>query len=334
MKITDLKCAVIASSPVIRITTDEGITGWGQIETPKPYLQPIVLQLKSWLVGQDPVNVERVMRRIRVRGGFKPFGSAVSGIEMALWDIAGKAAGLPVYRLLGGKVRDQAAHLSNAVPGHRSRRSTKHEVADYVRWARDRPRALPEKFTMLKLPSPRSIPRWSARVPDFFYNRAAAIRCAVPVPEPRRADRNRVPAFGGVHNGGQGNARAEIWHGRRCRAWLHRLRCFAFREGAGAAASAVGRGHDHRRLRSVRQSGRVSRGDAVHDHADPYRGADLSAAEFQAADRKPRGQRHRPRPLRRRRHRRTEMDRRIRRPARHRHGAAWLPPTASSGWPR
>ena len=65
MKITDIKCAVIASSPVIRITTDEGITGWSQIETPKPYLQPIVLQLKSWLVGQDPVNVERVMRRRR-----------------------------------------------------------------------------------------------------------------------------------------------------------------------------------------------------------------------------------------------------------------------------
>ena len=80
MKITDIKCAVIASSPVIRITTDEGITGWAQIETPKPYLQPIVLQLKSWLVGQDPVHVERVVKRIRVRGGFKPWGSAVSAV--------------------------------------------------------------------------------------------------------------------------------------------------------------------------------------------------------------------------------------------------------------
>ena len=49
MKITDIKCAVIASAPVIRITTDEGITGWSQIETPKPYLQPIVLQLKDWI---------------------------------------------------------------------------------------------------------------------------------------------------------------------------------------------------------------------------------------------------------------------------------------------
>src|SRR5688572_13033036 len=131
MKITDVKCAVIASSPVIRITTDEGITGWSQIETPKPYLQPIVLQLKSALVGQDPVNVERVVRRIRVRGGFKPWGAAVSAIEMALWDIAGKAAGLPVYRLLGGKVRDQVRTYRTLY----HELDVKHGVNDYIRWA-------------------------------------------------------------------------------------------------------------------------------------------------------------------------------------------------------
>ena len=62
MKITDMKCAVIAQSPVIRITTDEGIVGWGQIETPKPYLQPVVMMLKPALIGKDPTNVERIMR--------------------------------------------------------------------------------------------------------------------------------------------------------------------------------------------------------------------------------------------------------------------------------
>ena len=102
-----------------------------------------MLQLKSWLVGQDPVNVERVMRRIRVRGGFKPWGSAVSAIEIALWDIAGKAASLPVYRLLGGKVRDQVRTYRTLYhdPG------IKHSVEDYVRWA-EIGKALPEKFTM------------------------------------------------------------------------------------------------------------------------------------------------------------------------------------------
>ena len=81
MKITDIKCAVIANSPVVRIVTDAGIDGWSQIETPKPYVHPLVLQLKPWLVGEDPTCVERVMKRIRSRGGFKPWGSAVSATK-------------------------------------------------------------------------------------------------------------------------------------------------------------------------------------------------------------------------------------------------------------
>jgi L-alanine-DL-glutamate epimerase-like enolase superfamily enzyme len=107
MKITDLKCAVIGQNPVIRINTDEGIYGYGQAENTKPYLRPHVLFYKQYLIGEDPTNVERVMMKIRRMGSFKPWGSAVSAIEMALWDIAGKASGLPVYKLLGGKVRDK-----------------------------------------------------------------------------------------------------------------------------------------------------------------------------------------------------------------------------------
>ena len=148
---------------MIRITTDEGITGWNQIETPKPYLQPVVLQLKSLLVGQDPVHVERVMRRIRWRGGMKPWGAAVSAVEMALWDIAGKAANLPVHRLLGGKVRDQVRTYRTLYhePG------VKHVPADYVRWA-EIGKALPEGFTMFKLPT--SFHSSMVReVPNYFY---------------------------------------------------------------------------------------------------------------------------------------------------------------------
>ena len=55
------------------------------------------------------------MLRIRQRGAFKPWGSAVSAIEMALWDIAGKAAGLPVHKLLGGKVRDRVRVYNGAL---------------------------------------------------------------------------------------------------------------------------------------------------------------------------------------------------------------------------
>ena len=178
MKIIDLKCAVIANSPVIRIVTDEGITGWSQIETPKPYLQPIVLQLKDWIVGQDPLNVERVMRRIRVRGGFKPFGSAVSAIEHALWDIAGKALNTPVYRLLGGKVRDQVRTYRTL---YQQELGVGHTPEDYVKWA-EYGKSLPEGFTMFKLPTSFH----SSMVqdfPNFFYGE---VQHDAPFPYPHK----------------------------------------------------------------------------------------------------------------------------------------------------
>jgi len=109
MKITDLKCTILGNNPVIRITTDEGICGWGEAESSKSYLKPHVLFYRDLILGEDPTNVERVMLKIRRMGAFKPWGSAVSAIEMALWDIAGKAAGVPVYKLLGGKIRDKVA---------------------------------------------------------------------------------------------------------------------------------------------------------------------------------------------------------------------------------
>ena len=107
IKVTDLRCAIMGNSPVVRITTDQGIEGYGQAETAKPYLKPFVLFYKDYLIGEDPTNVERCMMKIRRMGSFKPWGAAVSAIEIALWDIAGKAAGVPVYKLLGGKIRDK-----------------------------------------------------------------------------------------------------------------------------------------------------------------------------------------------------------------------------------
>jgi L-alanine-DL-glutamate epimerase-like enolase superfamily enzyme len=115
MKIVDLKCAVIGKNPIVRIVTDQGVSGFGEVEQYKPYLKPFILHLREALIGEDPTDVERVMLKIRQRGAFKPYGSAVSVIEMALWDIAGKAAGLPVYKLLGGKVRDKVRVYNGAI---------------------------------------------------------------------------------------------------------------------------------------------------------------------------------------------------------------------------
>ena len=69
MKITDLKCAVIGNNPVVRIVTDDGIDGFGEIESFKQYLKPHVIFYKDYILGQDPTNVERVMMQIRRRGG-------------------------------------------------------------------------------------------------------------------------------------------------------------------------------------------------------------------------------------------------------------------------
>ena len=83
MKITDLRCAVIGKHPIVRVVTDEGIHGLGEVEYTKSYLKPFVLHFREALIGEDPTDVERVMLKIRQRGSFKPYGAAVSAIEHA-----------------------------------------------------------------------------------------------------------------------------------------------------------------------------------------------------------------------------------------------------------
>ena len=171
MKITDLKCAIIGGSPVVRVTTDEGIDGLGQAEWAKPHLKPHVLYYREYLLGQDPTDVERVMGRIRRLGSFKPWGAAVSAIEVALWDIAGKAAGVPVYKLLGGKVRDRVRVYNGGVRFPMDGQSPEH-YAENMR----RMKESPEGFSIIK----QGIAFHSDmadEVPDFFYGeRAQGIR--------------------------------------------------------------------------------------------------------------------------------------------------------------
>ena len=163
IKITDLRCAIIGNSPVVRISTDAGIIGYGQAETAKPYLKPFVLFYKDYLLGEDPTNVERVMMKIRRMGSFKPWGAAVSAIEIALWDIAGKAAGIPVYKLLGGKIRDKVRCYNGSVRVER----TGTEPKDYMDWA-VKVKALPQGFTIVKTAIGFHA-GMNRSVPDFSY---------------------------------------------------------------------------------------------------------------------------------------------------------------------
>lgn len=163
MRITDLRCATFGDHPVVRITTDEGISGLGPVESYKPYLKPHVLFYKELILGEDPTNVERVMQRIRRMGSLKPWGSAVSAIEIALWDIAGQAAGLPIYKLLGGKVRDQVRVYNGAVRFPMRDYSPKSFAENMARM-----KAAPEGFSIIKQgisfhsPTPNHIP-------GYFY---------------------------------------------------------------------------------------------------------------------------------------------------------------------
>lgn len=117
MKIVDITTAVVAyhgQATLVRIDTDEGITGYGEAnpDAGAAGVVGLVESMKRQLIGEDPRNVERCwekVRRARVFSGAQAgvFVIALSGIELALWDIAGKAAGQPVYRMLGGGFRDR-----------------------------------------------------------------------------------------------------------------------------------------------------------------------------------------------------------------------------------
>jgi len=162
MKITDLKSAIIGENIVLRIVTDKGIDGFSQIENNKDFVLPLVPYFKSMIVGCDPTNVEDVMRRMRRAGAFKPWGKVISSIEMALWDIAGKDAGVPVYKLLGGKVRDQVRVYNGSFVD----KGRPHKVADTPEKRGENIlhlNEIPEGFTIVK-----SAVFWHSR--DFYVD--------------------------------------------------------------------------------------------------------------------------------------------------------------------
>lgn len=109
LKITDIRFADINGSPkhcpLLKIYTNQGLVGYGEVRdaSSKTY----AAMLKSRLLGENPCNVEKLIRRIRQFGYHSRQGGGVSGVEVALWDLAGKAYGVPVYQLIGGKYRDQ-----------------------------------------------------------------------------------------------------------------------------------------------------------------------------------------------------------------------------------
>ena len=97
---------------LVKITTDTGIVGWGEttLEGKPKSTCAAVDELADYFIGKDPLRIEHhwqhVYRSAFFRGG-NILMSALSGIDQALWDIAGKYHGVPAYQLLGGAVRDR-----------------------------------------------------------------------------------------------------------------------------------------------------------------------------------------------------------------------------------
>ena len=108
LKITDLRLAVVASNydyPIIRIDTNQGVYGIGEVRDAGH--REDALRFKSFLLGQNPCNVDMIFRAIKHFGSWGREGGGVSGIEIALWDLIGKVYGVPCYQFLGGKYRDK-----------------------------------------------------------------------------------------------------------------------------------------------------------------------------------------------------------------------------------
>ncbi len=143
LKITDIRTAEVRVHGYqvhVRIYTDQGIIGQGEATDAATGTVPIIRSFARFLNGQDPLNVEAAFERIRTAGVFAgaqagQYVTALTGLEIALWDVAGKALGLPVYQLLGGRVRDRVrvycdSGLREMIPGDEQSKARIREIQE------------------------------------------------------------------------------------------------------------------------------------------------------------------------------------------------------------
>ncbi len=120
LRITDLRVATVARAPmtcpIIRIDTNQGIYGLGEVRDGAS--AKYALMLKSRLLNENPCDIDKLFRKIKQFGGHARQGGGVCGVEMALWDLAGKAYNVPVYQMLGGKFRDKVRCYADTTESH------------------------------------------------------------------------------------------------------------------------------------------------------------------------------------------------------------------------
>ena len=171
MKIESLELFTVAPRWLfLKVSTDSGIAGWGEpvLEGRAATVRACVEELTPYLVGADPSRIEDLFQ-VLYRGGFYRGGailmSAISGIEQALWDIKGKHLGVPVYELLGGRVRDRV-RVYTWIGGDRPK--------DVAEQAADKVRA---GFTAVKMNATEELDRLDSHAKiDEAVARVAAVR--------------------------------------------------------------------------------------------------------------------------------------------------------------
>jgi L-alanine-DL-glutamate epimerase-like enolase superfamily enzyme len=149
MKITAVHTAVVEANydwTYVRVDSDDGLSGLGECFT-APGLTAIVRDLAPLLVGEDPRDVDRLWSKLRwgASGAGSPAGivyNAISGMEAALWDLVGKAYGVPIHRLLGGRFRDEVRIYADCHAGEALHSMDATMVPRPARWAQEPPEAI------------------------------------------------------------------------------------------------------------------------------------------------------------------------------------------------
>ena len=134
MKITRVDPILTGSDVFVRIETDAGIVGYGDATNHfLPFsVEGMLKDLIPYLIGEDPERIEylwQVCFRRRFQRGGPATGTALAGIDQALWDIKGKAYGVPVYQLLGGLARTKVRSLRACQRRNRRRSRTAGQTA-------------------------------------------------------------------------------------------------------------------------------------------------------------------------------------------------------------
>jgi galactonate dehydratase len=136
LKITDVRTAMVQGLHV-RLYTDQGLIGEGEAVDAVSGGAQIVAGFRGSLIGQDPLRVEAIFERIRTAGIFAgaqggQYVAALTAVEIALWDLTGKALGLPIYQLLGGKTRDRIRIYCDSGTDNRNDPNAKKFIAQIV----------------------------------------------------------------------------------------------------------------------------------------------------------------------------------------------------------